>query len=239
MTDIFEYIGFVGNIKPFDKRIPKTQLFLQGELSKMERDLLTERVEEVRLRYVLNGFTCPMEMVISDEEQYDTIFFVEVSLRREVSVQRLSKIIQETLPSPIILVFKLEDKVLFSSATKRLNQNDVSKVVVEEYYFSTWIRLSAPTDTQQHFLKAVSFDSIPKLDYKQAYTYIHQKIYKECNFEIVGNIKTDNFTELKKQTEKQKVIQMEIVRLSTLLDQKSTSLKEKVKLAKQIKALKL
>lgn len=237
--EIFEHIGYKGNVKPYNKRIPKTQLFLQGGLSKAERDLLTEKVEEVRLAYVFNQHTYPMEVIVNADEQYDSIFIVLAILKSEVSVQRLSRIIQETLPSPTIILFKLGSKYLFSSALKRLNKNERQKVVTEEYHYSNWIDLESPTGSHKDFLAAVSFGRIPALDYKQAYVYLHRQIYEESNAEIVSRIDASDFDELKQKTEEQKAIQQEIERLTKLLNQKSVSLKEKMELAKRIESLKI
>lgn len=236
--DIFEHIGYNGNVKPYDKRIPKTQLFLQGELSKAERDLMTERVEQVRLAYVLNTYTYPMETVISREEQYDSILLIAVKLKSDVSIQRLSRILHYTVPSPTILIFELKGKYLFASAMKRINQNEKERVVVEEYHYSDWIDLDAPSEAQSTLLTAVSYGKMPALDYKQAYLYIHRRIYEESNAEIISHVQADNFDELKQKTEAQKAVQQEIERLTKLLNQKSVSLKEKVGLAKQIEKLK-
>ena len=168
---------------------------------------------------------------------YDTILILYVELKKEVSLPRLSKIIQETLPSPVLIIFELDDKYLFSSALKRLNKSERGKIVVEEYHYSSWILLSSLTEPQRRFLDDISYGNIPALDYKQAYTHIHRQIYKENNAIIIEQIKVDDFDILKKKTEEQKAIQQEIDRLAKLLNQKSVSLKEKVELAKQIKQL--
>lgn len=236
--DIFEYIGYRGNVKPYDKRIPKTQLFLHGELSKAERNLLTERVEEMRLAYVLNLHTYPMETAINSEEQYDSILLITVKLKSDDSIQRLSRILHYTVPSPTILIFELKDRYLFASALKRINQNEKERIVVEEYHYSDWINLAAPSMSQSAFLSTISYGQIPAIDYKQAYLHIHRRIYEEGNAEVVSLIDADNFDELKQKTEAQKVVQQEIERLTKLLNQKSTFLKEKVELAKQIEKLK-
>lgn len=236
--DIFDYIGYRGNVKPYDKRIPKTQLFLHGELPKAERDLLTERVEEVRLAYVLNPHTYPMETVISSEEQYDSILLITVKLKSDVSIQRLSRILHYTVPSPTILIFELKGKYLFASAMKRINQNEKERIVVEEYHYSDWIDLSSPSEAQRTLLTAVSYGKMPALDYKQAYLYIHRQIYEEGNADIISHVEADNFDELKQKTEAQKAVQQEIERLIKLLNQKNVSLKEKVELARQIDKLK-
>lgn len=236
--DIFEYIDYKENVKPYDKRIPKTQFFLQGELSKAERDLLAERVEQVRLMYVFNRQTYPMDAVVTADEHYDTILIVFVELKKEVSLQRISRIIQETLPSPTVTIFELEYKYLFSSALKRLNKNERGKIVVEEYHYSDWIALNSLTESQSAFLEAVSYGRLPALDYRQAYIHFHRQIYKESNAEIINHIEAETFNELKQKTEAHKAVQQEVERLTKLLNQKTVSLKEKVELAKQIEKLK-
>lgn len=235
--DIFDYIGYRGSITPYDKRIPKAQLFLHGELAKAERDLLTERVDEVRLAYVLNPHTHPMETVVNSQEQYDSILLISVRLKNDVSVERLSRVLHYTVPSPTILIFELKDKYLFSSALKRINQNEKEKIVVEEYHYSDWIDLASPNVAQTDFLSAISYGAMPALDYKQAYLYIHRLIYQESNAELIGDIEAETFDELKLKTEEQKAVLHEIERLTKQLNQKNLPLKEKVELAKQIEKL--
>ena len=85
--DIFERLGYKDNIKPYGKRIAKNQLFIQGELGRTDRALLTEKVEDIRLEYVFNKFTYPMAEVVTEEECYDAIFIVKVILRTDVSLK--------------------------------------------------------------------------------------------------------------------------------------------------------
>ena len=234
---IFEKIGYKDTLKPFDKRIPKTQLFLHGEFSKAERDLLTERVEEVRLCYVLNGNTYPMETVVNSEMYYDSISWVLVTLKRDVSIPKLSRIIQETLPSPTVILYQIGDSYLFSSALKRLNKNEKGKVVVEEYHNSGWINLDAHKDSEDNFLQSINLSHTPTIDYKQAYEHIHRRIYEVVYSEMVASIEADNFEELKAKIEVELARQSEIERLTKLINQKSRPLKEKMELAKKIKKI--
>lgn len=235
--NIFDYIGYRDSVKPYDKRIPKTQLFLHAELTKAERDLLRERVEEVRLAYVLNLHTYPMETVVNNEEQYDSILLIVIKLKSEVPVQRLSRILHYTIPSPTILIFELQDRYLFASALKRINQNERKRIVVEEYHYSDWFDLASPNDAQRTLLSAVTYGKMPALDYKQAYLHIHRRIYEQSNAEIISHVEIDDFEVLKKRTEARKAVQQEVERLTKLLNKKSVSLREKINLAKQIEKI--
>ena len=236
--DIFRHIGYRGNIKPYDKRVPKTQLFLQNDLSVSDRELLSERVEEVRLVYVLNQHTYPMDIVKNSAEQYDSIFFVTVKLKSEISLQRLSRIIHNSFQTPTVLIFDFKDRYLFSSALKRINQNEKGKVVIEEIFIGNWIDLNALTATQDVLLSALNFDKLRALDYKQSYMNIHRLVYEECNADITSRINAGSFEELKQKTEAKKEVIQEIERLMKMLNKKSVSLKERVELAGRIEELK-
>ena len=235
MTEIFQQIGLRGTVKPYDKRIPKKELYLHGKLSRTDRDLISGRIEEIRLMYVINKFTYPMSVVINDYERFDCIFFVYVLLRKEVSTQKISKILQETIPSPLIIVYSLEDNIRFASAIKRLNRNESDKIVVEEYHQSNWLHLDS--EEQLCFSKAVSLINSPALDYKQVYTNMHETIYRQANRSVIEDISGVNFCEIKKQTEQYKQMQEEVQYLAKKLNLKSTSLKEKMELAKNIETL--
>ena len=236
MADVFQQIGLRGTVKPYDKRIPKKELFFQGKLSKVDRDLISGRIEEIRLAYVLNKFTYPMDVVINEYERFDSIFFVYVPLRKEVSTQKISRILQETIPSPLIIVYSFEDNIRLTSAIKRLSRSEHDKVVVEEYHQGDW--LHSDSEEQTCLLKAISLTNIPALDYKQVYTHIHETIYKQTNRSVIENISGTNFYEIKKQTEQYKLMNEKVLYLTKRLNLKSTSLKEKMELAKGIEELK-
>lgn len=238
MNTIFEQLKYSGNIKPYNKRIPKSQLFLHGGLTKAERDLLTERVEEVRLSFVFNSHTYPMESVVTSEACYDAIFVMLVTLRKEVSIPKLSKIIQESVPSPTLILFQLNGAYLFSTALKRLHKNERGKVVVEGYHTGAWINLSQMGEADKEFLASISYGTLPALDYQQAYSAMHQQVYQQANAAVVATVKAGSFEELKQKAEEQKVVLQEIARLTKVLNGKTTSLKERVEIAKQIKELK-
>ncbi len=236
--DIFERLGYKDNIKPYGKRITKTQLFIQGELGRTDRELLTEKVEDIRLEYVFNKFTYPMAEVVTEEECYDAIFIVKVILRTDVSLNKLSKIIQAALPTPTVILFKKNDEYFFSSALKRLNKTEKGKTVAEEFHFGRWINLCSTSDSDNRFLDTIKYGSLPALDFKQAYITIHQAIYEQANADTTADIVAEDFEEYKIKVERKKEIQLEIDKLVRLLNNKSTSLKEKVEIATKIEQLK-
>lgn len=236
--DIFERLEYKDNVKPYGKRIAKTQLFMQGELGRTERELLTEKVEDIRLEYVFNKFTYPMAKVVTEEECYDAIFIVKVILRTDVSLNKLSKIIQSSLPTPTVIIFKKNDEYLFSSALKRLNKAEKGKTVAEEFHFGKWINLCATSDGDNRFFDIIKYSSLPALDFKQTYITIHQAIYEQANADTTADIIAKDFEEYKIKVERKKEIQQEIDKLVRLLNSKSTSLKEKVEIAAKIEHLK-
>ncbi|MDH6312657.1 hypothetical protein M2137_001432 [Parabacteroides sp. PFB2-10] len=234
MVAVFQQIGLQGTVKSYDKRIPKKEIFIHGKLSKSERDIITERIEEVRLKYVLNKFTFPMEIVVNETERFDCILFAQVSLRKELATQKINRLMQEVIPSPLIVIFSLEDNLLFASAIKRLNRNEQEKVVVEEYHQTEWMN----ADTCDDFLKTISLKNIPILDYKQVYTIIHENIYKQANIDILKKAEDSNFYQYKERTEQYKLLESEVQYLTKRLNLKSTPLKEKTELARNIEDLK-
>lgn len=236
--DIFERLGYKDNIKPYGKRIAKTHLFMQGGLNKADRELLTEKVEDIKLEYVFNKYTYPMAEVVTEEECYDAIFIVKVILRTGSSLNKLSKIIQAVLPTHTIIVFEKNNEYLFSSALKRFNKAEKGKTVAEEFHFGKWINLCSTSDSDNHFFDTIMYGSLPTLDYKQAYITLHQAIYRQANAETTIDIKAENFEEYKIKAEQKKKIQLEINQLVRLLNNKSTSLKEKIGIATKVEQLK-
>lgn len=236
--DIFERLGYKDNIKLYGKRITKAQLFMHGEFGRTDRELLKEKVEDIKLEYVFNKYTYPMAEIVTEEECYDAIFIVKVILRTGGSLNKLSKIIQASLPTHTIIIFEKDNEYLFSSALKRLNKTEKGKTVVEEFHFGKWINLCTMSDNDNHFFDTIMYGSLPSLDYKQAYLTIHQAIYRQANAETTIDIKAEDFEEYKIKAERKKEIQLEIDKFVRLLNNKSTPLKEKVEIAAKIEQLK-
>lgn len=236
--DIFERLEYKDNIKAYNTRITKIKLSIQEGLNKAERELLKDKVEDIRLEYVFNKNTYPMDEVISDDEWYGAIYIVKVTLRTDVSLNKLSKIIQAALPTPTVILFKKNDEYFFSSALKRLNKTEKGKTVAEEFHFGRWINLCSTSDSDNRFLDTIKYGSLPALDFKQAYITIHQAIYEQANADTTADIVAEDFEEYKIKVERKKEIQLEIDKLVRLLNNKSTSLKEKVEIATKIEQLK-
>lgn len=236
--DIFERLEYKNNIKAYNTRITKTKLSVQEGLSKAERELLKDKVEDIRLEYVFNKNTYPMERFISDNEWYDAIYIVKVILSVATSIRKLSKIIQIAIQSPTIIIFEMNGEYLFSSALKRLNKAEKGKTVAEEFHFGKWINLCSTSNSDNRFLDTIMYGSLPSLDFKQAYITIHQAIYKQANADIAADILTDDFEEYKIKVERRKENQQKIDKLVRLLNNKSTSLKDKVEIVANIEQLK-
>ncbi|MEG1738547.1 MAG: DUF4391 domain-containing protein [Odoribacter sp.] len=227
----------MGKLPPVNKRIPKTQLFINGGLATAEREVISDRIEEMRLKYVLNPHTYPLEVIKNSDEQYDLILFAEIWLKEIRPTERISRLLQQAIPSALVLIFRYEDEIQFSTALKRLNQNDRTAIVITEYHTGNWMSLRSLTNDQQHFLKSISLDYLPALDYKQTYIHIHRQIYAERYASIVSEADEADFDTVKLKTEQKIELLAEIERLKKQLNMKGTSLREKVKLAGEIKRL--
>ena len=64
---------------------------------------------------------------------YPEIEVIEVLIHKDYKLKRIAEIIMRTIPYPMLLIFKLEDKRQFYVAHQRINQSDSSKNTIEEF----------------------------------------------------------------------------------------------------------
>jgi hypothetical protein len=74
-----------------------------------------------------------------DNRDYPEIEVIEVEVTKDAKLMRIAEIIMRTIPYPMLLIFKLEDKIQLYTAHQRVNQNDSSKNTIEEFICTEWL----------------------------------------------------------------------------------------------------
>jgi hypothetical protein len=129
-----KYINFP--VKILDKRIPKKELLENLNLNSSQKKYLKE-IEKISILFLLNKDTINILPFIDEIYDYSSILVLEVTLKSDKHLKQLSSILQ-LIPQNLMIFFIYDDKITLSLASKRINKNDPTKMVIEKEYIFTF-----------------------------------------------------------------------------------------------------
>ena len=119
--------------------IYKKLFYENANLSTSDKSLFTDTINKVVWLYCLKPETINIPAYKDEVREYPEIEVIEVILNKEYGLNRIAEIIMRTIPYPMLLIFKLEDKRQFYVAHQRTNQSDSSKNTIEEFIATGWL----------------------------------------------------------------------------------------------------
>lgn len=124
---------FIGNT------IYKKLFYENADLSTSDKSLFTDAINKVTWLYCLKPETINITAYKDEVRDYPEVEVIEVLVHKDYKLKRIAEIIMRTIPYPMVLIFKLEDKRQFYVAHQRTNQNDSSKNTIEEFIATDWL----------------------------------------------------------------------------------------------------
>lgn len=124
---------FIGNT------IYKKLFYENADLSTSDKSLFTDTINKVTWLYCLKPETINIPAYKDKLRDYPEIEVIEVLVHKDYKLKRIAEIIMRTIPYPMLLIFKLEDKRQFYVAHQRTNQSDSSKNTIEEFIATEWL----------------------------------------------------------------------------------------------------
>ena len=124
---------FIGNT------IYKKLFYENADLSNSDKSLFTDTISKITWIYCLKPETINITTYKDEVRDYPEIEVIEVLIHKDYKLKIIAEIIMRTIPYPMLLIFKLEDKRQFYVAHQRTNQNDSSKNTIEEFISTDWL----------------------------------------------------------------------------------------------------
>lgn len=59
----------------------------------------------------------------------------------DTGMKRIAEIVMRTIPYPMVLVFRIDDKVQIWTAHQRINQSDKTRNTLDDFIFTGWLSL--------------------------------------------------------------------------------------------------
>ena len=148
-------------LKILNKRIPKKEVLENLNLNSAQKKYLKE-IEKINLLYLLNKDTTTIPPFVDETNDYSSILVLEVILNSDKHIKQLSSILQ-LIPQNLMIFFIYDDKITLSLASKRINKNDPTKMVIEKEYIFTF--------EDKNLLEKLDFNKAPKTNLFMFYKY--------------------------------------------------------------------
>lgn len=165
--------------------IPKKQFYSHGDLTTAEKNLFVNNIERLTLYAQLTRANTNIPVYKDDQRTYEEVTVFLLELRSKENLQRIVRIIMETIPYPMILVAKNLTDYSFYGAHQRDNLVDRNKIILEEVYHTDFI------SEDHEFIQKIDYKELNKMNFYQLYDdYIQQLInynLKKRNIKQIDN----------------------------------------------------
>lgn len=253
---LIEELTDIPNNASIEVVISKKDIFEAGRLNKVDRDIFTKYVKQIKWIYKLDDGTLRLKPYHEDNRDYLEIEFINInlksesfhevkndnefnsfSLREEGKINRIADIILRFIPYPIVLSFQYNERYirLFTSHIQdSLVDND--KITLDELISTNWIDTENMNKFAENFFNNIKLDN---LNFKNTYTF-YDDIIKAIiiyNGEInTGKEINTSVEKIKKINNKISKINLEITDLKNQI-KKESQFNKKVDLNMKIKVL--
>lgn len=120
-------------------KIDKKLFYDRADLSTKERKHLKDDVERITWFNRIAFDTVNIRPFCDDSVDYTEIQVIGIEMRAESNANIIADVLFSSFPYPLILVFTHDDSISIHVAHVRINQNDRSRLVIEEPVRTGWI----------------------------------------------------------------------------------------------------
>lgn len=136
--ELYEKLNIPDECK-VEKTIFKKLFYENASLSSSDKASFTDVIDKVTWQYCLNPNKLNVPSYKDDEREYLEIEIVEVALLAEKGLRRIAEIIMRTIPYPMLLFFRQDNKYQVWVAHQRFNFADNSKITLEDFTQTDWL----------------------------------------------------------------------------------------------------
>ncbi len=205
---MFELLG-LDKVKYLGRKLDKKMFYDNGDLSKEDKKIFIDYIDRIEMSYILNISTLNISSFINDEYYYEAIAYLKVKLKQQDKIDKISKIINNSIPNPLVIIYEFDKEYCISTAIKRLSKTEKNKTVVEESNITDWLNINNLSENDKKFIDSISLRKIPYTNLFDFYKTINDKIYifkisdKIIGYEDISDKKTlEESKQISEQIEK-------------------------------------
>ena len=159
------------------RRLDKKMFYDNGDFSKEDKKIFVDYIDRIEMSYLINSTNLNIQPFINDEYYYKAIAYLKITLKQDGKLDQISKIINNTIPNPIVIIYELENKYKISTAIKRLSKSEKDKTVIEESRSTPWLDINDLKDNERIFIESISLNKLPYTNLFDFYKVMNDKIY--------------------------------------------------------------
>ena len=208
-----------------DQFVAKKNFYTYGDLTSSDKTLFTDNISKITLLYQIAPNKINIAPYKDGIREYPMINVFKVELNKDEKIKRIAEIIMKSIPYPMLLIFEFEEKVQLWTAHQRINQNDESKNVLDEFVFTDW-----ETDT--------TWFDVSKMNMTNFYALYSAMVDCISVHNAQSIVQKDNITgaEARELTDKLEEIENQIITLKTKM-KKETQFNKRIEINMEIKKL--
>lgn len=225
----------IPSVSRIDQRLHKKQFYELSRMNRTQQEQFAKPIESITWTHTLKKGTINIPPIVTDKIEYIEIAFIHVKLKEKVPIKKIAEVIHR-IPYPVVFFLTYGDELCVSTALKRINQADATKLTVDEYLQTDWIDLCNPTDEAVKFLESLELN---RLSFENLYHFYQDICDRIVAYEaalLSGSYSTGQSPQRKQTLDKIKLLQEEIGSLKSLM-RKETQFNTKVDLNIKIKKL--
>lgn len=157
MIDIVKYLNLPSSTS-IERKLFKKQFLDNFSLTTNEKKILSECVDSITLNNLLNKDSINILPFTNETHNYQEIAVISVEINNQSKAKEITNIILH-IPYPVVLILIYKEQIQINISPKRLNISDVSKLVVEEQYFTKWIDFKNLTSIDETFLHSLNINN--------------------------------------------------------------------------------
>lgn len=227
---MFELLG-LDKVKYLGRKLDKKMFYDNGDLSKEDKRIFIDYIERIEMSYVLNSSTINIDPFVNDEYYYEAIVYLKVKLKQKDKIDKISKIINNNIPNPLVIIYEFDKQYSISTAIKRLSKTEKNKTVVEESNTTNWLNISSLSENDKKFIESIRLSKIPYTNLFEFYKTINDKIYLFNMSDKIGEY--EDISD-KKTLEESKQISEQIEKLEVELKKTLSKLKRESQFNKKM-----
>ena len=230
MIDIVNCLNLPSSTS-IERKLFKKQFLDNFSLTSNEKKILSECVDSITLNNLLNKDSINILPFTNETHNYQEIAVISVEINNQSKAKEITNIILH-IPYPVVLILVYKEQIQINISPKRSNITDVTKLVVEEQYYTKWIDTNNLTEVSSEFLNSLDTLKHPFSNFKDFFISLTQSVISFNASEISGKFKSNQ--DSKFILDKINKINLEIQELKAQI-KKETNFNNKVKLNIELK----
>jgi hypothetical protein len=162
-----------------NQKLPKTFFKRNFDLTLSERKLLDDFsiIQQMEIIASINIETANIPAYVDDVVTYEEINIIAIQTTTEQFDRQKHKIIelvQKYIPNPLFILVYDNQQIVLNVAEKRINNNDITKRVIEKLYTTVNLQLPIDDTKNQAFIESLAFEKANKLNLQNYYQHFIQ-----------------------------------------------------------------